>query len=58
MDLVVQTSSVSESDGQVTAVVSLSQPFSQNIEFAIDTIDGTATGRSRNIPSKNQLMFI
>lgn len=44
MNLEVVNPSVTESEGQVTAVVSLSQPFSQDIQFVIQTTDGSATG--------------
>ena len=45
VSLAVVNPSVFESDREVTAVVSLSQAFSQDIQFTIETTDGTATGK-------------
>lgn len=45
MDLDILTTSVEESDGQVTAVVRLSQAFSQDIQFMVAALDGTAMSK-------------
>ena len=44
VELEIVNPSVSESDGQVTAIVRLSRAFSEDIQFLISTIDGSATG--------------
>ena len=44
VELEIENPSVRESDGQVTAIVRLSRAFSEDIQFSINTIDGTATG--------------
>ena len=46
MSLAVVNPSVFESEREVTAIVSLSQAFSQDIQFTIETTDGTATGKN------------
>ena len=55
MSLEVASPSVVESEGAVTVFVRLSQPFSQNIQFTIDTSDVTATGKHKEYPK--QMIF-
>ena len=55
VSLEVASPSVVESEGAVTVFVRLSQPFSQNIQFTIDTSDVTATGKHKEYPK--QMIF-